>query len=142
MLTPDLLHDYQKKLVNFQCTRPHSMIWADMGLGKTVTTLTSIVHLLTTGFLRGVIIVAPNRVIRLVCSHFADQGVLSPQQKHDCVPLELVSDLAKRFDPVCGAVLHLADLVPDNPVERHRAILLNKVRLQRFGKPAEAVIVD
>src|SRR5574343_472042 len=66
MLTPDLLHEYQKKMVNFQCTRPHSMMWADMGLGKTITTLTSVVHLLTTGFLRGVIIVAPIRVIRLV----------------------------------------------------------------------------
>lgn len=42
------------------------MIWADMGLGKTITTLTSIVHLINTKFLRGVIIVAPIRVIRLV----------------------------------------------------------------------------
>jgi SNF2 family DNA or RNA helicase len=66
MLTPDLLHDYQKKAVNFQCTHPHSMLWLDMGLGKTVITLTSIAHLLRTGFLRGVIIVAPIRVIRLV----------------------------------------------------------------------------
>ena len=56
-------------------------------------------------------------------------------------PLELVSDLAKRLDPVRAGVLHLADLVPDNPVERHRAILLNKVRLQRFGQPAEVLIV-
>ena len=37
-----------------------------MGLGKTITTLTSLAHLLSTGFLRGVIIVAPIRVIRLV----------------------------------------------------------------------------
>ena len=66
MLTPDLLHDYQKKAVNFQCTRPQSMLWLDMGLGKTIITLTSLTHLLTTGFLRGVIVVAPIRVIRLV----------------------------------------------------------------------------
>ena len=66
MLTSDLLHDYQKKAVNFQCTRPQSMLWLDMGLGKTIITLTSLTHLLTTGFLRGVIIVAPIRVIRLV----------------------------------------------------------------------------
>ena len=37
-----------------------------MGLGKTIITLTSLTHLLTTGFLRGVIVVAPIRVIRLV----------------------------------------------------------------------------
>ena len=66
MLTPDLLHDYQKKAVNFQSTHPNSMLWLDMGLGKTVITLTSLSHLLKTGFLRGVIIVAPIRVIRLV----------------------------------------------------------------------------
>ena len=66
MLTPDLLHGYQQKAVNFQCTHPASMLWLDMGLGKTVITLTSLAHLLRTGFLRGVIIVAPIRVIRLV----------------------------------------------------------------------------
>jgi SNF2 family DNA or RNA helicase len=66
MLTPNLLHDYQKKAVNFQCTHAHSMLWLDMGLGKTVITLTTIAHLLNTGFLRSVLIVAPIRVIRLV----------------------------------------------------------------------------
>jgi len=66
MLTPNLLHDYQKKAVNFQCTHAQSMMWLDMGLGKTVITLTSLAHLLSTGYLRGVIIVAPIRVIRLV----------------------------------------------------------------------------
>ena len=60
------MHAYQKKMVNFQCTKPHTMMWADMGLGKTITTLTSVDHLIRTGFLRGVIIVAPIRVIRLV----------------------------------------------------------------------------
>jgi len=66
VLTPDLLHDYQKKAVNHQCTHPNSMLWMDMGLGKTVITLTAIAHLINTGFLRGVVIVAPIRVIRLV----------------------------------------------------------------------------
>lgn len=66
MLTPDLLHEYQKKAVVFQCTHVNSMLWLDMGLGKTIVTLTSISHLLQTGYLRGVIIVAPIRVIRLV----------------------------------------------------------------------------
>jgi SNF2 family DNA or RNA helicase len=42
------------------------MLWLDMGLGKTVITLTSLAHLIRTSFLRGVIIVAPIRVIRLV----------------------------------------------------------------------------
>jgi len=66
MLTPDLLFGYQQKAVNFQCTHPNSMLWLDMGLGKTVITLTSVAHLIRNSFLRGVIIVAPIRVIRLV----------------------------------------------------------------------------
>lgn len=66
MLTPDLLHDYQKRAVNFQCSSPTTMLWLDMGLGKTPITLTSIAHLLACNFLRGVVIVAPIRVIRLV----------------------------------------------------------------------------
>lgn len=65
-MTPNLLHDYQKRAVNHQCTRPHSMLWLDMGLGKTIVTLTTIAHLVGTQFLRGVVIVAPIRVIRLV----------------------------------------------------------------------------
>lgn len=42
------------------------MLWLDMGLGKTVITLTSVVHLIKSGFLSGVVIIAPIRVIRLV----------------------------------------------------------------------------
>ena len=66
LITPDLLHDYQKKAVNFQCTNPNTMLWVSMGLGKTIITLTSIAHLIRSQFLRAVIIVAPIRVIRLV----------------------------------------------------------------------------
>jgi SNF2 family DNA or RNA helicase len=66
MLQPSQLHEYQKKAVNHQCATPASMLWLDMGLGKTAITLTSIAHLLGTRFLRGVIIVAPIRVCRLV----------------------------------------------------------------------------
>jgi SNF2 family DNA or RNA helicase len=60
------MYDYQRKIVTHQCTNLRSMIWADMGLGKTVTTLTSIQHLIESKFLRATIIVAPIRVCRLV----------------------------------------------------------------------------
>ena len=66
MLTPNMLHDYQKRLATFQCTHPATMLWVDVGLGKTAITLTSIAHLLSVNFLRAVIIVAPIRVCRLV----------------------------------------------------------------------------
>lgn len=41
-------------------------MWMDIGLGKTATTLTSIVHLINSGYLRSVIVVAPKRVCHLV----------------------------------------------------------------------------
>ena len=66
MLTPNLLHGYQQRAVTFQCTNPATMLWLDVGLGKTAITLTSIAHLLSVNFLRAVIIVAPIRVCRLV----------------------------------------------------------------------------
>lgn len=66
MLNIDHLHGYQKRAVGHQCSHPHSMLWLDPGLGKTITTLTSISHLAAHGFLKGVLIVAPIRVIRLV----------------------------------------------------------------------------
>ena len=57
-------------------------------------------------------------------------------------PVELVRDLAKRLDPVRAGVLHLTDLVPDDSVERHRAILLDEVGLESLGQPAEVLVVD
>lgn len=57
---------YQQRAIEFQCSRPASALWLDMGLGKTVITLTSIWYMLAAGYLRGVLVVAPIRVCRLV----------------------------------------------------------------------------
>jgi SNF2 family DNA or RNA helicase len=64
--TVEDLHPYQQKAVTHQCSRPTSMLWLDMGLGKSAITLTSIAHLLRSNYLRGVLVVAPIRVCRLV----------------------------------------------------------------------------
>lgn len=66
MLTPDKFHDYEIKAIEFQCSRPASALWLDMGLGKTIVTLTSINWMLQCGYLRAVVIVAPIRVCRMV----------------------------------------------------------------------------
>lgn len=66
MLRIDQLHDYQKRIVTHQCSNQQSMLWVQTGLGKTISTLTSIAHLLKTTYLRGVLIVAPIRVVKLV----------------------------------------------------------------------------
>jgi len=66
MRTADDLHGYQKTAIHHQCTHSESALWLDMGLGKSVVTLTSIQYLLSSGFLRAVLIVAPVRVCRMV----------------------------------------------------------------------------
>lgn len=66
MRQPSDLHEYQRKATEFQCVNNRSMLWLDPGLGKTVTTLTSINYLLQVGYLNAVLIVAPIRVCRLV----------------------------------------------------------------------------
>ena len=45
MLSPDLLHGYQKRLVEQAEKIPHMGLFMDMGLGKTITTLTILAKL-------------------------------------------------------------------------------------------------
>ena len=45
---------------------PSSMLWLDMGLGKTVSTLTAIAHLLDCFEIRGALVIAPVRVVQTV----------------------------------------------------------------------------
>ena len=66
MRTVNSLLPYQNKAIEFQSTRPASNLWLDMGLGKTVVTLSSISYLINCGFLKATLIVAPIRVCRLV----------------------------------------------------------------------------
>jgi SNF2 family DNA or RNA helicase len=66
MRPPSDLFPYQNKAVEFQCSHPASALWVDMGLGKTVVTLSSVAYFLGTAQLKAVIIVAPIRVCRLV----------------------------------------------------------------------------
>jgi SNF2 family DNA or RNA helicase len=60
------LFPYQQKLIFHQCTHPNSMLWVEMGLGKTVATLSSIANLLEAGCINAVLIVAPLRVCKMV----------------------------------------------------------------------------
>ena len=60
------LFPYQRKAINHQCTHPQSMLWLDMGIGKTVITLSSIKYLLGVRYLKAILVVAPIRVCRLV----------------------------------------------------------------------------
>ena len=61
-LDRSLLHDYQVKAVDFIKKNPFCALWVDMGLGKTVTTLTAITDLVDAFDVNRVLIIAPLRV--------------------------------------------------------------------------------
>ena len=59
------LHDYQKYAVRFIEEHPIAALFLDMGLGKTITTLTAIHNLMFDLFaVRKVLVIAPLRVAR------------------------------------------------------------------------------
>lgn len=66
MLKPTDLHDYQKVAVMHQISNPDSMLWLQVGLGKTPVTLTTIIELIRTGNVQKVLIFGPLRVIQAV----------------------------------------------------------------------------
>lgn len=66
LLQPQQLHDYQKELVMHQLNHDDSMLWVQMGLGKTPVTLTTIVDRMRAGQVKKTLIFGPLRVIQAV----------------------------------------------------------------------------
>ena len=62
---PELL-GYQRRAISFIKERMNSALWADMGLGKTVSTLTALVQLRAEFDMYKTLVVAPLRVARKV----------------------------------------------------------------------------
>ena len=60
------LHKYQERMVNFIYNTPKCALWAGLGLGKTITTLTAIVDLIDSMAVSKVLIIAPLRVANSV----------------------------------------------------------------------------
>ena len=65
-LTRDLLHDYQNRCVEHVINTPKNALWLDLGIGKTLTTLTAIVDLRDQFEINKTLIIAPLRVARTV----------------------------------------------------------------------------
>ena len=60
------LHKYQDRMIDFIYNTPKCAVWAGLGLGKTITTLTAITDLLDSFTVCKVLIVAPLRVANSV----------------------------------------------------------------------------
>ncbi len=65
-LSPDQLYPYQIEAVNHILNRNGSMLWMDMGLGKTVATLTAIERLLDGFKIKAALVLAPLKVVEAV----------------------------------------------------------------------------
>ena len=62
MLSRSNLHGYQNAAVDFIKNTPNCALWLDMGLGKTVSTLTALADLLEAKEVKRALIIAPLRV--------------------------------------------------------------------------------
>nr|UVN08332.1 MAG: Utp25 [Bacteriophage sp.] len=65
MLKKEQLHDYQVKAVDMIVNNFNCGLFLDMGLGKTVSTLTAIQELREIGFIDKVLIIAPKKVAQV-----------------------------------------------------------------------------
>jgi SNF2 family DNA or RNA helicase len=130
MLSRNDLHPYQRQAVQFIKDTPSCALWLDMGLGKTVSTLTAVKDLLAEGAASRVLIIAPLRVA-----------------------LSTWPNEVKRWDFLSNLYIHqLAGL---SPAARQRAIVppynisvINRELLpwlvEAYGKrwPYDTVIID
>lgn len=59
------LHDYQETAKNFLIQKPKAGLFLDVGFGKTITTLATLLELANTGYLSGhILIIAPKAIAR------------------------------------------------------------------------------
>jgi len=66
LLTPQQLHEYQRTCIWHMLQHDDSMLWLDMGLGKTPITLTAIIDRMRAGLVRKTLVFGPLRVIQAV----------------------------------------------------------------------------
>jgi len=86
LLHPQQLHDYQKECVMHQLTHDDSMLWLQMGLGKTPITLTSIVDRMRAGQVQKTLIFGPLRVIQAVWAREARKWSHTNHLRFSVVP--------------------------------------------------------
>lgn len=66
MLSRQDVHEYQNRGVDFICRKSKVALWLDLGLGKTVTSLTAIADLIDSMTVSKVLVIAPLRVANTV----------------------------------------------------------------------------
>lgn len=71
LLKPSNLHSFQRECILHTLHHDHTMLWLQMGLGKTIITLTAIAERMRAGTVKKVLIFGPLRVVQSVWSREA-----------------------------------------------------------------------
>ena len=66
-------YEYQRRAIDWIIEKPCCALFLDMGLGKTVITLTAIQHLIDDGDISKVLVVAPKKVAETTWSSEAEK---------------------------------------------------------------------
>ena len=97
------LHNYQTRAIDFVTSKQRCGLFLDLGLGKTVITLTAINDMLNASIIKRVLIVGPLRVVRSVWptepkrwSHLEHLNVVvatgTAQQRKDAINIDQYCD--------------------------------------------------
>jgi SNF2 family DNA or RNA helicase len=100
-LTRDDMHPYQLDALLWVLTREHAGLFLDMGLGKTITMLTAVADLLSQGYARKVLVIAPLRVCKTVWAEEAKKWDHTKNLTFSKIlgsPAQRVAALRKRAD--------------------------------------------
>ena len=131
MKRQEQLHHYQLKMINWMLANKKCALWAGVGLGKTVTTLTAIDKLLAKKEINKVLIIAPLRVAKFVWpneprewSHLKDMTV--------CVLHGTKGNRKKLLDS--NAKIHV--------INKEMVQWLVKEMLEKKDWPYDCVVID
>lgn len=73
MLNPTHLHKYQQQTIDHIYNHPDAMLWLDMGLGKTISTLSAFSLMKAMGESKAMLVIAPLRVCQLTWRQEAEK---------------------------------------------------------------------
>lgn len=136
MLTRDKLRNYQRRAVEFIKKKQHAGLFLDMGLGKTVSTLTAMADLLNGGMTSKILLVAPKRVASNVWRQEARKW---QHTKHLTFKLLMGNERQRTIAMNSSAQVHIINV--DNLVW-----LLRLLRAKGFGTrrpwPYDMLVID
>lgn len=142
-------HDYQEDVIDFICQTPRCAVWAPMGGGKTVSTLTALERLSVVEDVYPVLVLAPLRVAKATWpdevknwTHLAHLkvSVIAGTQKQRERALEREADIyTMNYDNLTWLRQQLGDAWPFKTVVSDEFTRLKSYRIRQGGSRARAL---